>query len=44
LKEAYEDRETNPKNVMELKTMKTEKRKLLQKITTLEDKLMDGQV
>jgi hypothetical protein len=37
-------RETNQKNVMELKTMKTEKNTLLQKITNLEGKLMDAQV
>jgi hypothetical protein len=36
--------ETNQKNVMELKTMKTEKNTLLQKITNLEGKLMDAQV
>jgi len=37
-------RESNQKKVMKLNTMKTERDTLLQKITDLEDKLMDAQL
>jgi hypothetical protein len=37
-------RESNRKKVMKLTTIKTERRTLLQKITDLEDKLMDAQL
>jgi len=37
-------RESNQKNVIKLNTMKTERDTLLQKITDLEDKLMDAQL
>lgn len=37
-------RESNQKKVMKMNTMKTERDTLLQKITNLEDKLMDAQL
>jgi hypothetical protein len=37
-------RESNQKKVIKLSTMKTERDTLLQKITDLEDKLMDAQL
>jgi len=37
-------RESNQKKVIKLNTMKTERDTLLQKITDLEDKLMDAQL
>jgi len=37
-------RESNQKKVMKMNTMKTERDTLFQKITDLEDKLMDAQL